>query len=116
MAGTVKVTWRGAQVLPQLRAAEVRGLTLGGEHILTESRAIVPIEEATLERSGTVSVDVGGRRVAVSYDTVYAVIQHEAMDFHHDAGRSAKYLEIPFMGSRNVVLQLVAVQLRGVLS
>jgi hypothetical protein len=45
------------------------GLQRGLEHVLAESRKIVPLDEGTLERSGR--VDVEGMDGAVSYDTVY---------------------------------------------
>ena len=32
---------------------------------------------------------------AVSYDTPYAIRQHEDLSYKHDAGRKAKYLEDP---------------------
>lgn len=86
------------------------GLRRGLEHVLERSRAIVPLEEGTLERSGRVTVD--GLEGAVSYDTVYARIQHERLDFRHAPGRTAKYLERPMNSERRVVLDLMAVGLR----
>ncbi|PSK95770.1 hypothetical protein CLV30_12822 [Haloactinopolyspora alba] len=116
MAQRVRVKWNGGAVSASMRAAELRGLRLAGEHVLTESRKEVPIEEGTLERSGTVSVDPGSRRAAVSYNTPYAVVQHERMDFHHDEGRSAKYLERPMTTNRGTVRDIIAQQIRQGLS
>ncbi|MEU6649513.1 minor capsid protein [Streptomyces sp. NPDC046900] len=86
------------------------GLRRGLEHVLAESRKLVPLDEGTLERSGRVDVD--GLDGAVSYDTVYARRQHEELTWRHLPGRSAKYLEIPMNRERAVVLQLMAVPLR----
>ncbi len=86
------------------------GLRRGLEHVLAESRKIVPLDEGTLERSGRVDVD--GLNGAVSYDTVYARRQHEELTWKHLPGRSAKYLEIPMNRERDVVLRLMAVPLR----
>ncbi|MFE9645317.1 minor capsid protein [Streptomyces sp. NPDC006365] len=86
------------------------GLRRGLEHVLAESRKIVPLDEGTLERSGRVDVD--GLNGAVSYDTVYARRQHEELTWKHLPGRSAKYLEIPMNSERDVVLKLMAVPLR----
>ncbi|MFD5266754.1 minor capsid protein [Streptomyces sp. NPDC058335] len=86
------------------------GLRRGLEHVLAESRKIVPLDEGTLERSGRVDVD--GLEGAVSYDTIYARIQHERLDFKHLPGRMAKYLEIPMNRERQVVLRMMAVPLR----
>lgn len=76
-----------------LNGSANRGVALAAEHILGVSNKNVPIEEATLERSGTVSTDPGNFSAAVSYDTPYAVKQHEDMSLRHDNGRTAKYLE-----------------------
>ena len=72
-----------------------KGLELGAHHLLQVSRKLVPHEEGTLENSGKVSADTTGHRAAVSFDTPYAVRQHEEMDYAHDDGRQAKYLEQP---------------------
>ena len=76
-----------------LNGSANRGVALAAEHLLGEANKKVPIEEATLQRSGTVSTDPENFTAAVSYDTPYAVKQHEDMTLRHDKGRSAKYLE-----------------------
>jgi hypothetical protein len=109
-----RVEWRSGDVeriTSGISAASLAGLTLGGEHILRLSRDRVPIEEGTLERSGMVTDD-GRDTVAVSYDTPYAARQHEDMSARHDAGRSAKYLELAVAESRDDVLALIAEQIR----
>lgn len=73
------------------RAGAEKGLAMALELLLTTARSRVPIEEGTLERSGATTRD--GLRGTVSFDTPYAVVQHERMDMRHDAGRQAKYLE-----------------------
>ncbi|MGW7197222.1 hypothetical protein [Streptomyces chryseus] len=92
------------------RALASDGLRRGLEHVLERARAIVPLEEATLERSGRVTVD--GMEGAVTFDTAYAVVQHENLDFRHAPGRQAKYLEQPMTEERATVLALMAVPLR----
>lgn len=76
----------------KVATAELEGLRNGGEHVLKLARDRVPLEEGTLERSGRVTDD-GKSVVAVSFDTPYAVRQHEDLTLHHDQGRQAKYLE-----------------------
>lgn len=76
-----------------LNGSANRGVALAAEHVLGEANKKVPIEEATLLRSGTVSTDPGNFTAAISYDTPYAVRQHESMHLRHDDGRTAKYLE-----------------------
>jgi hypothetical protein len=110
--GKVEFKWHGEEVKKRERAGRNRGLRLAAEHLLASSQAIVPIEEATLERSGVASVDESKGQAAVSYDTVYAVIQHEALDFQHDPGRQAKYLEEPFVAEQDVLHGIIAAQIR----
>ena len=59
------------KVAPELHDSAARGLSIAAEHILGEARKLVPIEEATLERSGATSVDEGRLVAAVSFDTPY---------------------------------------------
>lgn len=102
-------------VSEKVRAAANRGLALSGEHVLAESNKRVPIEEHTLEESGTVSTDPRKNRVAVSYDTPYSVRQHEDMAARHDEGRTAKYLENALTSSVPAVQQIMVKAIKGVL-
>ncbi|WP_222723580.1 minor capsid protein [Streptomyces sp. MS191] len=86
------------------------GLQRGLEHVLFEAQKIVPLDEGTLERSGRVIRD--GLEGAISFDTVYARRQHEELTWKHLPGRKAKYLEIPMNSERDVVLELMAVNVR----
>lgn len=99
-------------VLVTSKRGAARGLRLAAEYVLQESNTEVPIEEGTLERSGVASVDDQALRAAVSYDTPYAVRQHEDMTLHHDSGRSAKYLENALNRTRSEVLKIIAEQIR----
>lgn len=109
------LTWNGDEILAELRGAQVRGLTLAAEHLLQVSRSVVPIEEGTLERSGTATVDPAERTAAVAYDTPYAARVHEDMNARHDEGRTAKYLENPMNEERETMLELIAAQARRAL-
>lgn len=93
--------WHGAKVKEAAREAAARGLVRATEELLTRANVEVPIEEATLLRSGVASVDESELRGAVSYDTPYAAKQHEELDYQHDAGRKAKYLEDPLNGMKS---------------
>jgi hypothetical protein len=74
-----------------VRAAQKVGLRNAGEHILNKSNAQAPIEDGDLIRSGAVS-DISDDTVGISYDTPYAVRQHEDLSYRHDPGRNAKFL------------------------
>lgn len=88
-----------------------RAATAAGEHLLQSANVHVPIDEATLERSGVVSatVEEGDRTVVVvSYDTPYAVRQHEDLTYEHDPGRTAKWLENAMHAEKDTMLRIVA--------
>lgn len=115
MAQRATLNWNGEQVKKEMRAAAVRGVTLAVEHLLGEARAKVPLEEGTLERSGTTVIDEEKLRGTVVFDTPYAVRQHEELDYQHAPGREAKYLENPMNTERDVMLALIAAETRRAL-
>lgn len=96
-----------------VRKAAARGLAISAEHVLGEAKKTVPIEEHTLEESGTVSTDPANLRAAVVFDTPYAVAQHEDMTARHDPGRSAKYLENAMNSETAAVREIIAATIRG---
>lgn len=100
---------------PAMKKAAARGVAIAAEHVLGESNKKAPIEESTLIRSGTVSNDPENLRAAVTYDTPYAVKQHEDMGLRHDAGREAKYLENAMNAERATVQQIIAKTIKGAL-
>ncbi|MEO6081928.1 MAG: hypothetical protein ABIQ18_02350 [Umezawaea sp.] len=107
-----ELDWNGPTVNAKSQAGAVRGLRVGGEHLLGVSRARVPHEEGTLERSGVASVDAAALTGAVSYDTPYAARQHEELDWQHDEGRTAKYLEVPMGEEAPVIAELIGAEIR----
>jgi hypothetical protein len=112
VALSTRFTWHGQQWLAEAREAAARGLELGLEHVLAKANELVPLEEGTLERSGTVSVDAANLNGTISYDTPYAVRQHEELTWRHAPGRQAKFLEQPVNTEAPVVLDLIAAQIR----
>ncbi len=98
----------------ETRRAAARGLRHATEHVLSVSDQRVPHDEGTLERSGAASVDESGLRGAVSYDTEYAVAQHENLNYSHKSGRTAKFLELALREEAEVVRLLIAKELRQV--
>lgn len=102
----VSAKWYGAAVKAIVGKAGDEGLQDAADHLLGESQDLVPIEEATLERSGRAEVRNG--KAVVSYDTPYAVRQHEDLTLGHDPGRQAKYLEDPLTLERDTLMQIMA--------
>lgn len=86
------------------------------EHILAESNKIIPLEEGTLMRSGQVAMDPNALVGTISYDTPYAVRQHEELTWRHSSGRQAKYLETATNASRQECLRIMQAELRRWLS
>ncbi|MEU3098507.1 hypothetical protein ABZ690_28075 [Streptomyces sp. NPDC006967] len=115
MPQSFRLNFDGAAAAGELRAAAARGLLLGAEFVLAEAQELVPLDEGGLQNTGTASVDEGDLAAMVSYDTPYAVRQHEEMDWRHAPGRQAKYLEQPLNACRGPVQRIIAAQLRRAL-
>lgn len=110
--GQVRLTWNGDEVKRKEREGRNKGLRLAAEHLLGASLPLVPLRDSPLEQSGTASVDESKGKAAVSYDTPYAVVQHQRLDFHHPKKGQAKYLEQPFATEAEVMKGLIAAQIR----
>lgn len=82
-----------AKKYPQAMAAAIYKL---GVAILSDSLPRVPREFGVLRASGYVAPPTGqglNADVQLGYGTVYAVPQHERLDYRHPRGGEAKYLE-----------------------
>ena len=69
------------------------------DHLASVSKDQVPLDQGPLKNSCCVDVNEDGSEGTVSYDTPYAVVQHENTHFNHQRGRKAKYLEDPVFDS-----------------
>lgn len=117
MSQNYKLTWNGRRIWTSAgKARAARGLQLALEHVLAESNKLIPLEEGTLMRSGHVSMDAGTLIGTVSYDTPYAVRQHEEMTWRHAPGRQAKYLETAVNTSREDCARIIRTEMRRWLS
>lgn len=107
----VSMQWQGRRLWTERgRQAASEGLTRALEHTLGVANTLVPLDEGPLQNSGKVIVN--GLDGAISYDTKYAVVQHENLTYRHAPGRQAKYLEQPMNTERETMLLLMAVPLR----
>lgn len=95
-----------AKVESAMKKGSTRGLMMAMLELGRVSRQQVPLDTGMLRDSGEASIgdasEVGeasvsddGKVGCYSYDTKYAVVQHENRNFHHQRGRKAKYLEDP---------------------
>ena len=111
----VRLRWDGQKVSDNVRREAVRGLRDGAEHLLTEANKTVPIETGELMRSGVPDVDDKALEATVSYDTPYAVRQHEETTYRHDPGRRAKWLELTLDEERARIQRYIEDKIRATL-
>jgi hypothetical protein len=106
-----QLTWRGDQVAASVHAAATRGLLKGAEHLRGVAQQLAPIDEGTLRNSAAITVQ-SAARVAVSFNTPYAVKQHEEVGYRHPKGGQAKYLEEPLHTEADTIRAIAAAELR----
>lgn len=104
---------RIGEVADTIEDATGRGLALAAEHVLGVATQTVPIEEGTLQDSGSIDVDPARLQASVYYDTPYAVRQHEELTYQHDAGRTAKWLENALNSERGTCADIISRAIRG---
>lgn len=80
----------------QIMKAAIKGMRITAQNILGESQKLVPVDTGTLQKSGNVKVNQDALTATVSYNTPYALKQHEDATLKHPKGGEAKYLERPF--------------------
>lgn len=108
------LVWRGSEVMTDIEELQTKANQEAADFILAESNKKVPHEYGDLERSGTADADADGFTVA--YSSVYAVPQHENLDYNHSEGREAKYLENAVLNNHPEMLEVMADVIRRGLS
>ena len=109
---TFKLTLHTAEAVGLIETAAGNGVGLATEHLLTEANKSVPHDEGTLEHTGSASHE--GTTGAVSYDTPYAVRQHEDMSLHHHGKGQSKWLENTMGQEAETMGTIVAAAIRQV--
>jgi len=107
---TVALTWNGPAITAAVEAAATAGLLLAAEFVLQSTNLVVPLDEGPLMNSGAVGVD--GLTASISYNTPYAVRQHEDLTYRHANGRTAKYLENTLNAQQQAAMDIVAQRIR----
>lgn len=79
-------------ILSALEKAAQDGMRNGGREMLRRARDLAPVDDGDLRRSGKVVVD--DMSMSVRFTAPHAVFQHEHLDWEHDGGGGAKFLEI----------------------
>lgn len=80
----------------EITKAAIKGMKVTAQNILGESKKIVPVDTHTLQESGHIKTDTIKQITTISYNTPYALKQHEDPNLNHPKGGEAKYLEKPF--------------------
>lgn len=113
-----------------IRKAALIGLENAADAVLDDAKRQTPVLDGPedLKRAGRTGGDQGGtpgelrdsghvvmeeHRAAIKFDTIYASLQHERMDYHHDNG-NAKFLERPLIDTRERTLEMIAAEIRKV--
>jgi hypothetical protein len=91
MSVEIDIKWNTEEFENKAFEAGMTGLKKISEVILGEAKKIVPLDTGTLMRSGTVEAKPEDKSVITSFNTPYALKQHEA----HKS--KSKYLERPFL-------------------
>lgn len=112
MSNRFVMRWHGNQLAFLAGEGAADGVEDAAEHLKDVSVDLVPLEHGELRESAEVSADRPAKQAAVSYDGPYAVIQHERINWRHDAGRVAKYLGRPFLTERPEFRRLIAQAIR----
>ncbi|MFB8763839.1 hypothetical protein [Nocardiopsis alba] len=108
---SLTMSWRGDQVDRTVRRATSDGLQLAAEHVRGAAVQRTPLDTAALRNSAVASSDPVNLNAAVSYDTPYAVRQHEELSYRHRDGE-AKFLERALSAERARVMAIIAAAAR----
>ena len=114
MTEKFRMNWYGKSVKGKVKEAAVQGLRDAAEHVLEQANRTAPIDEGTLRRSGTTSVDEEDLVAAVSYDTPYAGYLHEGQNMlFQDPNARTKWLELTIQERQEAINNYLAEAIRG---
>lgn len=106
-------SWNGREVAEVIHRKAVEASERGARHLLDASDRTIPTDPGReLEGTGKVSTDERTATSAASYDTEYAVLQHERQDYEHDPGRRSKFLEQAMSEERAEIARVVRATMR----
>jgi hypothetical protein len=85
------------------------------EDVLTEANDLIPVDEGDLRRSGEVTAFPEQRAASITYDTPYAIRQHEDVTLNHPRQGQAKFLERAVEDNAPRYFQYIADRIRAAL-
>lgn len=95
-----------ATVADAITYAAGNGVYEAAEALLDQAVEKTPVQDGVLRASGRATQE--GNVSAVSFNTPYAVRQHEELGYQHPNGGQAKYLEKPANSFGPTMEQIVA--------
>lgn len=104
--------WNGDALARKIEQGRTSAARRGAHLLRDEAVQRTPLETGTLRNSAKVTASDG--EAAVSYNTPYAVKQHEELGYQHKDGQ-AKYLETAMIDTRAKIAEAVAEQLRRII-
>jgi hypothetical protein len=96
----IRQEWHEGKAKRAAREGGVEGLARAGDLGLALSNEGVPVLSGDLRDSGRTDVDEDSMTVSISYDTEYAIKQHEDTSLSHPRGR-AKWLQLAMQQAAN---------------
>lgn len=109
-----EVVWNQAEIEAKVQEASAAALTRGAQRLRALSVRRAPVQDGPLRGSAQVHAASPGDLVAgVTYNTPYAVIQHEALEFSHPRGGGPKYLEGPLIENADELSRVMARAYKG---
>lgn len=106
-----KINYKGTgQVEAILKSVEQKWLKDVAMDLTGEAQRLAPKDTGALRASGY--WEVKNETAKIIFDTPYAAVQHERIDFNHQDGE-AKYLEKPFKAKQATYAASLAARLRG---
>lgn len=112
-----RVVWNGPQAVGAAKTGAVIGLNTAAERLAALATPLTPYLDGDLIESQDVHpATETSPEAAVSYDTPYAVDQHEHLEYRHTTDphpdAQAKYLEAPLRQNADELQKIIAAQLR----
>lgn len=107
--------WHGDKMAGRVQAAGRRATRAAAERLRALALPRTPLDQGPLRASAKVR-NVNAEAVAlVTYDSIYAVYQHEGVSFNHSVGE-AKFLERPLTENKGQLLTIMAEVMRNELT
>ena len=102
----------------ELKAGMVQGVSRWTQITLGVAVTNAPVDTGTLRRSAVAVVSESGdtAEASLSFNTVYAAVQHEGEDFNHPNGGGAKYLERAVKDNSHQIIKQLEMQRDRVLA